>query len=90
MQLVRKITAAHTNKIVAVLKDLLERAEADEMTSLAFVAEVTTNDDPLLGVVGRYREQPTRLIGELSVMKAKMTRFAQKVSRKATFQESVF
>lgn len=90
MQVVRKISAAHTNKIVAVLRDLLGRAEADEIVSLAFLAEEAERTEPLLGVVGRYREQPTRLIGELSVMKAKLTKFAHKRSKQATFQESVF
>lgn len=90
MAAVQKIAAVHTNKIVAVLKDLLQRAEADELTSFAFLAEVADRPEPLLGVVGRYREQPTRLIGELSVMKVKMTKFANKTRSKATFQESVF
>lgn len=88
MRVVQNITATHTVKIVAVLEDLLARAKHGQLTSLAFVAEELEQGDSILGVVGRYREEPTKLLGELSVMKMKLTKFAAK-KRQPEFQQSV-
>jgi hypothetical protein len=76
MNAVTKITSAHQTKIVAVLEDLLERAAAGELTSLAYIAEELELRESLMGVVGRYRDEPVRLLGEMSVMKAKLAQYA--------------
>jgi hypothetical protein len=84
---VQNISGVHATRIVAVLEDLLERARADQFTSLAFVAE-QHRDDPLIGVVGLYRERPTKLLGELSMMKAKLIKYANRKRQPQDFQQS--
>lgn len=73
---VRTITAPQAEKITAVLEDLLARAHAGRLTSLAFLAEEVSHSDPLVGVVGRYREDLPRLVGELAVMRLQITEHA--------------
>jgi hypothetical protein len=72
---VAKIGAAHAPRVAAVLEELLAQARAGELISLAFLAE-TTGREPIAGIVGRYREEPTRALGEMAIMKAKLARYA--------------
>lgn len=87
MHLVQRITATHGRKIVAVLEDLLDRARGGQLTSLAYVAEELDQGDSLLGVVGRFRDEPTKLIGELAVMNVKLAKYAT-TKRRPDFQHS--
>jgi hypothetical protein len=86
MLVLQKISAAHQEKVVAVLEDLLKRANEGELTSFAYIAEEMERGDPLMGVVGRYREEPTRLLGELSVMKMKLSKYAAR--RRGDFSQT--
>lgn len=72
-----RITSVHQPSIVAVLEDLLDRAKRGDLTSIAYIAE-RLERDPLIGVVGRYREHPTRLLGEMAVMKIKLAKYASR------------
>jgi hypothetical protein len=68
---VTKLAEVRAQKVVDVLEALLDRAHAGELISLAFLAE-QTDGDPISGLVGRYRAEPERALGELSVMKTRL------------------
>lgn len=69
-----RIGEHHEEAVVAVIEDLLDFAKEHGMTGFQFVAEVSGQREPLDGVVGRFRSDPHRLIGELTVVKSKLVR----------------
>lgn len=73
---VRKFADPHAGKVTAVLEALLKKARAGRLPSFSFVAEELGNPEALYGVVGRHRSDPSRAIGPLSVMKAKLIELA--------------
>lgn len=71
-----KLGAAHAERVVAVLEDLLARARAGELTSLAYLAEQSHTREPLAGISGRYREDPAKAVAELAIMNVRLTNYA--------------
>ena len=71
-----KLAAGHAERVVAVLEDLLDRARAGELISLAYLAEQTSIREPLAGISGRYREDPARAVAGLAIMNVRLTNFA--------------
>lgn len=69
---VRRINGPHEKKVVAVIEELLDFARTHGVIAFQFVAEVPGRRTPLEGVVGRYRADPARLIGELAVVKSNL------------------
>lgn len=71
---VKQLAAPHSEKVVGVLKELLERAESGELVSLAYIAE-PIKGRPECGIVGRYRREPARCLGEINVMAERLARY---------------
>lgn len=88
---VTKISAAHGPKVVEVLEELLVLAHRGELVSMAFLAEQLGLQEPVCGVVGRYRDDPAKLLGEMAVMKTQLARFAaeRRVQRGGDFTQSL-
>lgn len=76
MTAVSQIGAAHAAKIVEVLQELLEAAKAGQLVSLALLAEYVGQHEAVPVIVGRYRSDLARLLGELSVMNARLAQHA--------------
>jgi hypothetical protein len=70
---VKNINDPHAQRVVAVLEVLLKKARAGQLPSFGFFGEETGRRQPIDGVVGRFRQDPHRIIGHLEVMKAKLT-----------------
>jgi len=83
------IGAAHAGKIVEVLRELLDMALDGQLVSLAVLAECGAEREPLPIVVGRYRADPARLLGELSVMQSRLTQHTLATRRERGFRHSI-
>lgn len=83
---VRNINEPHARKVAAVLRELLRKADAGRLSSLEFIAEEEGRKQPLEGIVGRFRQDPHRVIGHLEVMKTKLAGFA--VEQEQDFEDS--
>lgn len=75
--LIRGINDPHARKVAGVLEALLQEAEVGELISLAFVAERRSRKS-IDGVTGRFRSDPLRVLGAITVMKSKLARVAAK------------
>lgn len=71
-----KIGAGRSESVVEALESLMVRAKAGELISIAYLAECTKMREPLAGVAGGYRNDPAKIVGELSIMKDVIARFA--------------
>lgn len=54
----------------------MAKNQAGRLPSLLFIGEEIGNPDPLYGLVGRFRTDPHRAIGQMAVMKRKLILFA--------------
>ncbi len=66
----------HAERVVEVLEELLSKARAGRTVSFAYLTEGLTETDSESGVVGRYRADPNRCLGDLVVMKERLARYA--------------
>lgn len=69
-----RIGGHHEKVVLAVIEDLLDYAKEHGMTSFQFIAEIPGQREPLDGVVGRFRADPHRLIGQLTIVQSKLVR----------------
>jgi hypothetical protein len=72
---IAKFDNPHAEKVAAVLEEMLKRTRAGKMPSLLFIAE-EVGREPRYGLVGRFRSDPAKALGHVTVMKEKLTDFA--------------
>lgn len=77
MSNVQHIGAPHAKRVVAVIEELLEQAKAGEFVSIAFATE-NSKRQTFSGVEGLWRGDPARFLGELSIIKARVSAVAAK------------
>jgi len=71
------IGAPHAEKVAEMLGALHTEGKEGTYISFMFVAE-RLDGSTACGIVGRYRREPIRCLGELVVMKARLAHFAAK------------
>lgn len=76
MGVVRKITDRHARAVKEALEVMMRKNRLGRIPAFLFIAEEIGNPHPLLGMVGRFRTDPSRAIGHLAVMKAKVIELA--------------
>ena len=72
----RIATARSSEKIGLALEVLLRKHGAGRLHSLMFIAEEIGNPKPMYAIAGRFRDDPTKAIGHLAIMKEKVTEYA--------------
>lgn len=77
MKALEVIGASHAERVAEMLGALFAEGKEGEYISFAFVAE-RLNGTTSCGVVGRYRHEPIRCLGELTVMKTRLAHLAAK------------
>lgn len=73
---VRNITDPHHAKVGEALDLMVRKHRAGRLPSLILIGEEIGNSQPIYAIVGRFRADPSRAIGHLAIMKAKVTEFA--------------
>lgn len=73
---VREFKDPHADKVAAVLEELLERTRAGRMPGFLFIADEIGRRTPRYGMVGRFRVDPAKAIGHLTIMREKVADFA--------------
>lgn len=75
MPVLEVIAAPHAAKVAEALDALRAEGRQGKYISLMFVLE-RPDGSTTCGVVGRYRHDPARCLGELSVVKTRLAHFA--------------
>lgn len=73
---VRRIEDPHAKKVAEVLEAMLVRAKAGRVPSLLVIMEEGGSSKPRYCVVGRFRADPARALGHVTVMREKLTELA--------------
>lgn len=74
---VRRLNEKYAVAVAEICQALLTKAKAGRHVSLFFIAEEEGSGTPIYGVVGRFRKDPYRILGELVVVKDRLTEMAR-------------
>lgn len=71
-----KLEDVHRRAVAEVVDDIANFVRTEGASSLIFLIESPRRRRSLTGVVGRFRADPRRAIGELAVLKSELVQFA--------------
>jgi hypothetical protein len=77
---VHKISEPHHERVRAALEDLLALAQDEGLSSFMYIVEDRSRNIRIDGVVGRFRSDPLRLLGLVTLAKAKIAQVAARMA----------
>lgn len=80
---IHRITEANERKVEATIEELLRASQEHGFSSFMFIAE-GRGRARFEGVVGRFRQEPLRAIGWLTLIKVKLAKLAMSAERGST------